>query len=126
MNAKTRKAALAAIALCLPASAAHATALESIADSGTIRISGTSPRHVTRTMLVKVADLDMASDKGLRRLGYRIEYASEQVCDPSSLASLQQRADFQHCMQGARRSGWDQAQRFAAAQGHALPQLAVN
>lgn len=125
MKAMSRGAAVAASALLFT----YAGTVPALARTGNpsdpITISGTSHSSVTRVATVKVSDLDLLSRADQRKLEYRIEYASEQVCDGSGIVSLDLRVDYQRCLQGARSSGRAEAARLAQARTGAERQLSL-
>ncbi|MEA3389607.1 UrcA family protein [Sphingobium sp. CCH11-B1] len=99
MTKKTLAVLAASMALALPGLAsAGSSDMDVIVDGNT--------GAQTRSIAVSVADLNLASDSGLRRADYRLVRASKQVCGYVNGSILPVTNDYRNCygsaIQGAR------------------------
>lgn len=110
MTVKTLVALGAAMAVALPGMAmAGSNDMDVIVDGR----AGTE----TRTIAVSVADLNLASDKGLRRADYRITRAAKQVCGWTNGSILPATPDYRACFGEALDGARDDLTAMAQRQG---------
>lgn len=93
-----------ALGLAVPAAASEDLNVSASPGAGTIT------RHAT----VSYADLNLASDRGVRRLEHRIARAAAEVCDYIPMWGLRETPDYQRCHSAAVSSAKAKVQELTA------------
>ncbi|PHP21288.1 UrcA family protein [Sphingobium sp. IP1] len=94
MTKKTLVAMAATLALALPGMAIAGNSSNEVVVDGTTGLT-------TRTIAVSVADLNLASNNGLRRADYRISRAAKEVCGWVNGSILPATPDYRDCVGSA-------------------------
>jgi UrcA family protein len=70
---------------------------------------------VTRSRLVATSDLNLADQRGVRRLDQRISYAASRVCDGDGMYNIRPAKDYVRCFDDALEGARAQVQQRVAA-----------
>ena len=73
-----------------------------IAQPSSIDVSGRADvSNVTRSKVVKIADLNLANEEGQRRLDQRLRYSASYVCDDTGMWGTRPPKDYVRCYSDA-------------------------